>query len=311
MKKRTALIILTAIIFIMLLSQLSYAHSTSLLADFVRDPLAMIRAARSVKMTDGPVQGEWHENYKTVAHALGGVDGNYEINSYESFIESYERGFRVFEADLYLTSDHQLVVRHDFELNSYYNLDQIMDKDNPVMSHEKFMATPIRDKYSPLDADGIVALLNKYNDAYLITDTKFTDTANVTVQFNRLCEAIEKAGNDELYDRIIVQIYNDEMYYTVKNIHEFGGWIYTLYQLPERNFERIGRFCAHNGIDVVTMSEEIYSEKSIETLHSHGCKVYLHTVNDIKVIQKMSEGGADGFYTDKITQEELDKALGE
>ncbi len=311
MKKSIKIGIVASALALLIAVQPIYAHSSSFLADFVRDPLAMIRAARSVRLTDGVPDGEWHENYKTVAHALGGVDGNYEINSYESFIESYEKGFRVFEADFYLTSDDQLVVRHDFDLNSYYNLDQIMDKEAPVMSHEKFMATPIRDKYLPLDADGIVALLNKYNDAYLITDTKFTDTASITLQFNRLCEAVDRAGNEELYDRIIVQIYNDEMYYTVKNIHEFGGWIYTLYQLPERNFERIGRFCAHNGIDVVTMAKEIYSEKSIETLHSHGCKVYLHTVNDTDDMARMSKGGADGFYTDMITEEELKKALEE
>ncbi len=303
-KNKRLKIISALLALISVMSTLSYAASTSLLADFIRNPKAVVEASRAVRVSEGASENAWYVEHELIAHALGTVDGYAETNSCEAFIESYNKGYRVFEADFFLSSDNKLILRHDFDRNSYVKLGQPMDKDQPIMTLSKFLDTPIRRLYTPLDADRLVMLLNKYNDAYLVTDTKFTDAKSVELQFSLLCEAIDRAGNEELYDRIIVQIYNDDMYYTVKNLYEFKNYIYTLYQLPSRDFNRIGRFCEANGIKTVTMSAEIYSTASIEILHGYGCNVYFHTVNNLKEMQRMALGGADGFYTDNVTPEE-------
>ena len=45
------------------------------------------------------------ENYKTIAHALGGIGDKTYLNSKESFLAGYQMGCRLFEVDLVKTSD--------------------------------------------------------------------------------------------------------------------------------------------------------------------------------------------------------------
>ena len=45
------------------------------------------------------------KDYRTVAHALGGMDGKDYLNSREGFLFMYEQGVRLFELDLSRTSD--------------------------------------------------------------------------------------------------------------------------------------------------------------------------------------------------------------
>lgn len=46
----------------------------------------------------------------TIAHAMGGIDGEAYTNSMEAFKENYARGHRLFEVDLHFTSDGKLVL---------------------------------------------------------------------------------------------------------------------------------------------------------------------------------------------------------
>ena len=91
-------------------------------------------------------QTAWTE-LPIVAHALGTVEGRVETNSKDAFLESYEKGHRLFECDFQLTSDGKLVLRHDWEQISYYNLEQSFAG---VMDWETFMQTPIAYYYTPL-----------------------------------------------------------------------------------------------------------------------------------------------------------------
>ena len=52
-----------------------------------------------------PPEFNW-ENYKTIAHALGGIGDKTYLNSKESFLASYQMGCRLFEVDLVKTSDN-------------------------------------------------------------------------------------------------------------------------------------------------------------------------------------------------------------
>ena len=49
-----------------------------------------------------------------IAHALGSVDGVEGLNCLEGFYEHYRAGVRVFEADLRMTADGAVVLRHDW-----------------------------------------------------------------------------------------------------------------------------------------------------------------------------------------------------
>lgn len=244
-------------------------------------------------------------DYPVFAHALGSVQGRANTNSKDAFLESYEAGQRVFEVDLQLTSDGALVARHDWEQISYYNLEQTYAG---VMDHAAFLAVPICFYYTPLDIQGLMELLIQYPDAYLVTDSKDTDEQSVRAQLRNLKKAVEETGQPELWNRIIVQIYHQEMYNWVKEETPVSNFIFTLYQIENPNYYEIGAFCRERGIQVVTMAAERLSKERSDILHSYGCKVYLHTVNRLRQMLE-SSWGADGFYSDCVTPEQLEGVL--
>jgi glycerophosphoryl diester phosphodiesterase len=122
---------------------------------------------------------EW-EQHLFVAHGLGEIDGHVLTNSKEAFIQNYENGHRLFEADLTYTTDGVLVARHNvFEVINGVNTEI-------NVSYDHFQSNLLYEKYTALDVKELLELLVDYEDAYLITDTKFTDAATVGKQFNML-----------------------------------------------------------------------------------------------------------------------------
>ena len=240
----------------------------------------------------------WYEQYRIVTHALGTVEGRTETNSREAFIESYESGARVFEADMSLTADGYLVVRHDFASTSFWNLEQTMDEN---MFYSDYINAKIGYFYTPLDIDGLLKLMKEYPDTYLVTDTKEYEEDGVRETFRRFREALERAGDETLQDRIIVQLYHYDMYEWVKEETDLDNFLFTLYQLPDKNYVKIGQFCEENGVPVVTLPETILEEKNVRVLHEYGVKVYAHTVNRIAdMIRDTETYGVDGFYSDYV-----------
>lgn len=247
---------------------------------------------------------EWYDTHYIVAHALGEIDGKTGSNSLEAFLSTYEKGVRVFEVDLQLTSDGHLVCRHDFDQNSYYVLIQSVLNGDTSMDLERFVNEKIMREYSSLTAEGLLNLLLTYDDAYIVTDTKDTDMEIVAEQFRQLVRLIEEIGDETLYDRVIVQVYNKEMYDVLSELYPFTHWIFTLYQIYQPDLEDIGAFCQENGIPVVTMPHESASLEKSEMLHGYGLKVYTHTVNLGKELIDGLEKGVDGFYSDFFTMDD-------
>lgn len=247
---------------------------------------------------------DW-QNIPVIAHAMGTVDGRRNTNSLDAFLESYEAGQRVFEVDLQLTGDGHLVARHDWDQISYYNLEQIYAG---VMDYETFRNTPICFFYTPLDIEGLVSLLQDYPDIYLVTDSKESDEETVRAQVREIARAVKEAGDDTLWERLIVQIYHEEMYDWVSQEAPITNWIFTLYQLESPDYEEIGTFCQERDIPVVTVSAERLNGDASRTLRDHGCRVYVHTVNQLRAMLALS-WGADGFYSDYVTPAEWKAVL--
>ena len=170
---------------------------------------------------------KWYEENRLVAHALGAIEDKKETNSKEAFIHSWGDGYKVMEADFSFTSDGTLVVRHDFDQDSYYNLEQIVNG-STEMNVNRFSNEKINFRYTPLTVAQLLDLMSQYQDVYLITDTKHTDIEKIQQQFNAIVNTAKTMGKQEVLDRIIVQIYHPEMLNTVKQIYPFENWIYTL-----------------------------------------------------------------------------------
>ncbi len=248
----------------------------------------------------------WYDYCTLIAHALGQIDGRTETNSLEAFLSSYESGIRAFEADFQLTSDGVLVVRRDFDQTSYWNLEQTVDKTALVMDSARYVTEKINYKYTPLTAEDLLELLIEHEDAYLITDSKDTDEETVTAQFTALVEIAEKLGHPEVLDRVVVQIYHQDMLDYIRAVYPFENWIFTLYMLTNPDLDEIGAFCVSEGIDVVTMDSTVFTAAKGSILNGYGLKIYTHTLNRLNDIDATRINGAYGVYSDIITQSDLE-----
>ncbi len=238
--------------------------------------------------------------FRSIAHCLGAADGQIYTNSKEAFEESYARGVRVFEADFAVASDGVLVVRHDFEANSASNLGQ------PGLVGEvtsaQHLATPIKGKYTALDAVGLLKLLAEYPDAWLVTDTKDTDPDTVRVIFAKLVRAARDAGGVEVLDRVIVQLYDTDQKEIVAECWPFRHWLLTTYLLPAgSDYGALAEWCADEGVDVLTMPAERATAERVAEVAAQGVKVYVHTLNDKAAVADCLAMGVHGVYSDLLT----------
>lgn len=104
-----------------------------------------------------------------IAHAGGYVDGHVYTNSLEAMNFSYSQGCRMFELDLWKTTDNMFVGVHDWagwKAMSNYPKDR---NDTPV-SLQEFLSLRIHGAYTPLHLPAIVDWFEKHPDAILVTD---------------------------------------------------------------------------------------------------------------------------------------------
>jgi len=249
---------------------------------------------------------KWYEGNPLVAHALGEVDGRTETNCKEAFENSWANGIRVVEADFSITKDGALVVRHDFDQNSYYIAEQKVLGGSTEMTLERFQNEKINYRYTSLTAAQLIQLLNEYPDMYLVTDTKATDLGIVKKQFGLFAEMAKNLGREDVLERVIPQIYNEGMYDVIQGTYPYKNYIYTLYQTQNPDYEKIGSFCVAKGIDVVTINHEVVNPNNIKKLTGKGLHVYAHTLNRLLDYQVMLNYGVTGIYTDTLKPWDLE-----
>ncbi|WP_379135426.1 phosphatidylinositol-specific phospholipase C/glycerophosphodiester phosphodiesterase family protein [Paenibacillus sp. sgz500958] len=250
--------------------------------------------------------GTEFDDYRIVAHAMGGINGHTYTNSFEAFVANYEQGTRIFETDLLLTADGKLVARHEWTTYMSELLGQLevlpVDKQGTVLDYDQFMKTPILDLYTPLDFEKILDLMQHYPDIYIVTDTKEFDSGLMMQEFQMLTDAARRR-DPALLTRIVPQIYNRPMLDELNDIYAFPHIIYTLYESQDSD-DQVISFAKERGVDI-TMPVNRATSKFVKALKHAGSNVYVHTLNDQEEIRKLSRMGVDGFYTDFISESEM------
>lgn len=238
--------------------------------------------------------------YPYIAHAMGGIDGNSYTNSLEAFLVNYENGHRIFEVDLSLTSDNKLAAIHDWSVDSTVGICEFPlteeQLDRPL-SETEFKELKIKGQYTPLTFEDIVQLMYSFPDIYIVTDTKETEEPYITMQFQYIVDTA--AVDPALLDRIIPQIYNEEMYYSIMELYNWNSIIYTLYnQGAEFSPRKVISFSRQNGIRVITTNQGRADDLLLDGLWNNNCLIYMHTYNTLEDIAPLKEVGIHGFYTD-------------
>lgn len=244
----------------------------------------------------------WY-TYHSVAHAMGGLDGKDYLNSIDGFYPAYEKGYRIFEMDILLTSDNVAVGKHRWG----WNLSDPTTKRGEAVSYQEFKNTKIYGKYTPTSFLDVLNLMEKYPDFYLMTDSKSTKPAAAKKEFQILVQTAKKVGKEDLLDRIIVQIYNQDMYYAVKSVYPFKNFIYTTYQQRDAAFYRMIKFCKANGIQGVTCPQNDINDYRMELLKKEGIYSYTHSVNNSYYAREYMRLGVYGIYSDFLSPNQINK----
>ena len=247
------------------------------------------------------------ENYNIMTHALGGLDGFTYLNSRESFINYYDKGCRLFEVDLSLTSDGVWVCRHNWK----ESMGQWKGDKKKVLSSEEFLNTPIYGKYTPLSFKELLMLLDEYPDAFVLLDSKQYSVRNyqrTLEDYAQYREIAIQAGLEHTLDQIIPELYNPAMYSGASTLYRFPAYLYSLWQeYSMEELEDIADFCQTNKIQAVSLYWEYWSEEIQKIFDERDILVYIYTINDEEKARGYLNGGVKGICTDTLISENLEQ----
>lgn len=160
-------------------------------------------------------------------------------------------------------------------------------------------------QFTPMSFIDLCLIMKEHPEIWIITDSKYTDGANIRAEFTSMVNAAKSVDAEDVLDRLVIQIYNEDMYRILKDIYPFKSFIFTLYQRwgggKMDEFEKICRWCLINQVDALCMWETLYYDSVVDIAGRYGLDVYVHTVNDLSVAKNAVSRGARGVYTDSIT----------
>ncbi len=248
----------------------------------------------------------WLE-HEYISHAFGGIDGYSYTNSLEAFEYNYEKGHRVFEVDFSLTADEDLVAVHDWSENTIINvcgLDIPEEKKDQALTKEEFLSYKIQGTFTPLSFYDVAVLMKEHPDMYIVTDTKETEDPYISKQFEQMRKIGEEV-DPEILDRIIPQIYNEEMFRIIMDIYDWKSIIYTLYnQGMGFSEENTINFAYKEGIRVITTYTSRSQTLFLKELLERNMVIYMHTYNTPEEVEYLKkEKGIRGVYTDFLLPE--------
>lgn len=258
-------------------------------------------------------QHEWTEEFPNlIAHAGGTYRekayNTFYTNSLEALQQNYSMGHRVFEMDFYLTSDGKMAAVHDWDQFGYMN--GVALSSDEWKNFQTF-GSPVTDSRFTTMLIGDVLdqmLINK--DMFLVTDTKSFEVSKeeMITQFTEIYNEAMKR-DPKLLNRIVPQVYNEDMFHSIQSIFKFPSVIYTLYA-TQSSAEAITQFAnANPEIKVITMStgDPRFGTEFFASLHAVNKKVYTHTIHTYDELTKYSALGIDGFYTGLLLPSDMER----
>lgn len=253
-------------------------------------------------------EGAWYTRYHFISHAGGAIDGRAYTNSQESWEQLYEKGNRVVDADLAFTTDGILVLRHSWR----DNLEQMnnsmdagydwTDRNGHIqhlmyeaitMSYKEFIANPIHYKYTPMTCEDMIQFMKEYPELYVACDMK----DDVETSYQYLVDMALKLEAEEILDRIIVNVYSYDAYFTILNIYPFKNITMRQHYISPNNYYEMAKFCLENEIHVVNLSKCYIDDEGVELLLSKGIRVYVACVDYISDMKEYYKRGISGAVT--------------
>lgn len=153
-----------------------------------------------------------------IIHAGGIIEGYDRTNSLEAIQNSISKGGRILEIDFNFTNDGELACIHKWM--NYYATEYI--EDNIPLSINEFKNAKIFNRFTPLDIDDLINILDENPGTYLVTDIKDDNIAALKLISMRYPNMI---------NRIIPQAYSKEEVKLIKEL-EYKNIILSFYKMP-------------------------------------------------------------------------------
>ena len=247
---------------------------------------------------------------RLIAHAGGTVrEKEYNTkytNSLEALRQNYNLGHRLFEMDFNLTSDKKLAAVHDW--NHFGNKDDVAPSSKEWKKFQGYGSPETPSRFTTMLIGDVFDQMIINRDMVLVTDTKSMEIPKEDriKQFKELVSEANKRDK-ELLDRVIPQIYHQEMFGEIESIYPFKHVIYTLYASPDSGEEVLDFIAKHKEIEAVTVpiDDSRLTPKFIEQVHKLGKRVYVHTIQTYESLTKYAAINVDGFYTGLLTPQDM------
>lgn len=233
----------------------------------------------------------------SIAHALGEIGGSTYTNSREAFETNYAQGFRTFELDIVTALNGEAICAHNDE--------------GTIPDGDYFLLHPIwggGGDYTPMRFSDLCLLMKRYPDVWIVTDTKYTQPEQIRPEFQAMVDAACSVGALDVLDRLVVQIYHEDMYALTQEIYPFSSYIFTLYQRwdeTEAEFAQLCAWCRENSLPNVAIWHYLDSDAIRETARANGLDLYIYVVNDLTKAKDRLEKGVRGIYTDQLSPRQL------
>lgn len=238
----------------------------------------------------------WTKDNKYIAHAMGGIDQKTYTNSLEAFERNYKNGYRVFEADIAMTLDNEPVLLHAWGGATELGLPKAWE--GKAVRYSDFKDQKIHGVYTTLSFRDLCEKMKENKDMYSVIDLK-TDAKESREIYKKLV-SIAKEVDASVLDRMIPQIYDENMYDAIMDTYEFKSMIYSLYKQEELNAKDIIDFSYEHGIKVVVIEGNKFNKKFVEELYERDIMVYMNTYNSAEEISYYTKYGVKGFFSDFI-----------
>jgi len=238
-------------------------------------------------------EGKQEKNYeKVVAHGGGSYQGFETTNSEEAVNQAVKNGYRMIELDMEISSDNRIIMLHDWDRTTTYYFGTSFDQ---KISLKQFLNLSIHGVLKVMTFDKLTAILDKYPDVRIVTDTKGDNLSLLKLIADQY---------PEYQQQIIPQIYQYKEYNEVKELG-YTDIIFTLYAQPQVDTCKLINFVKSNDIYAVTMPDYMADTGLCQKVAEQGIIVYVHPVNTIENAIGFFGQGAYGIYSGSILPEEL------
>ena len=238
-----------------------------------------------------------------IANSMGMIDDHVGTNSKEAFIENYKSGFRVFAADISLTSDDVPVAVKDWR--EFRDMAGLEDS-KQALAEETFRSVKLYEKYTPLGFADICKLMVAYPDMYLVISTEASDVAAVKELYLSLLDVASRFDS-KILDRMVPQIYTTEMGDGILGQRSWKSAIYNFSRTDETVSEKsVLKYALDKGISCFAFDKTYSDDYMIEAIHRFGGKVFLQCYDDansVKLLQDVKQ--VDGFFTNALAPKQI------